>query len=82
MTREISIFIKDGYISYLAVAILDKPDESIVGIVGKMSEKESGALVVKPFDDRKECLTAYQNAVKVTLERGWVRSWVGKPNYG
>jgi hypothetical protein len=82
---EFSIFIKDGFISYLSINVLDVPNqaaESVNGVIGKMSEKEGAELVVKPFYDRKECLTAYQNAVKVTLHRGWKRAWVGGPNYG
>ncbi len=76
---------KEGYLSFLSSAVMKSPinePDIINGSIGKLSEKEGNKLVIKPFANKNECLTAYNQAVKVSVERGWVIGWKGKPCYG
>lgn len=76
---------KNGYVSYLSMVNLLKPyndKETVNACIIKYDERDKDNPLVKQFNSVKECQSEFENAVKISIQRGWEISWQGKPCFG
>lgn len=52
-----------------------------VNAVAKLDPREKLPLI-KPFDERREAVAQYKQAIETSLERGWRVAFQGQPLFG
>lgn len=80
-----TILCKGELYSLLSIFSGPMPDEdgqiTNVNAVAKLDPREETPLI-RPFNERREAITQYKQAIETSLERGWHVAYQGQPLFG